>query len=128
MKRLTLYLAVAALTFGIGISSQITRRPYSSTPHHPEILRIHVSLAKEHMNESFPNPAYHIYEISVENVSDRTVRGYALNYEDTYGPGYLAPCSCDGQTLRPGETKTRMVGGFTEGLKVGLDEVRFAGD
>lgn len=81
------------------------------------------------MNESFPNPKYHIYEISVENVRDKIVQGYALIYEDSYGRGFLAPCfSCKDQILRPGEAKTRRIGGYSEGLRVWLDEVRFAED
>jgi hypothetical protein len=127
MRRFLFYLATVLLTFGVGISSWFFSTFNPTKSPHVEPLRIHVSLAKERMNESFPNPKYHIYEINVENVGDKTIQGFALIYEDSYGRGYLSPCfSCKDQILRPGETKTRMVGGYTEGLKVWLDEVRFA--
>jgi hypothetical protein len=129
MKRLTIYLAAALLTFSLGIFSRVAVSFQWTKPRHSKPVRIHVSLAKERMNESFPNPNYHIYEISVENVSDKTIQGYALMYETSSGRGYLAPCySCKDQTLLPGETKIRSAAGYDKTLTVWLDEVRFVGD
>ncbi|HUQ32696.1 MAG TPA: hypothetical protein VM095_11285 [Pyrinomonadaceae bacterium] len=110
---IALFIAAALLTFSLGIFSHVTISFQWTKPRHSEPVRIHVSLAKERMNENFPDPNYHIYEISVENVSDRTIQGYALMYETSSGRGYPAPCcSCENQTLLPWETKIRSTAGL----------------
>lgn len=129
MKRFISYSAVALLTFGIGVSIQLTLPHDGTGAHSPEPLLIHVSPVEESAGGAAPDGEYMIYEVRVENVSGKIVRGYSLFYENSYGRGFMARCSsCEEQILLPGESKVRVREGFRGKPKFWIDEVRFAGE
>lgn len=113
MKRLTAYLSVAILTFGIGVLAR-TVNPFRAPQHEPaEPLLVTISPTTGPANSpgSFEN-----YIVTIKNVSGKTVRGYMLGFNcncriwtsddkpSPLGTAYVSP-SPDRQTLPPGESQ-----------------------
>lgn len=130
MKRLILYLSVALLTFVLGLFSWFANplRWLKAEPAEP--LRIHVISTNKVpgemlVNESGPSQLY-VVEVKVENVSDKTIAGYALGYEGLHGRGALPPFS-ERQILKPGESQWRVITSADEYPRVWVDFVNFVG-
>lgn len=113
MKRLTAYLAVAILTFGIGVLARSVN-PLKWLEHDPaEPLRATISPITRPANS---HVSFDYYVVTVKNVSGKTVRGYSLGLtcncrswdrdDNPYPPGitYMNP-NPERQTLRPGESQ-----------------------
>lgn len=135
MQRLTINLAVALLTFGIGVllwfasSSRLIKPPLS------EPLRL--TLFQERKSASLNVPFDH-YIVTVENVSSKTIHGYSLGHkcncrgQGTYGPypegiSFSNPTPAR-QLLKPGESQTQILYGEDlpiDQLKVWADLVHF---
>jgi hypothetical protein len=129
MNRCILCSAVALLTFGIGVSVRLSLSHDKAEAYSPAPLLIHVSPVGESAGGAASDGEYKIYEVRVENVSGKTVRGYSLFYENSYGRGFMARCSsCEEQILLPGESKVRVTEGFRGMPRFWIDEVRFAGE
>jgi hypothetical protein len=137
MKRLAIYLTVAILTFGLGVSVWLANplRWIKSQPSEP--LLITVSLVKNDLNSSVPSERY---LVTVKNVSSRTIRGYSLgvtcecqSWDDDgnfypHGIEFLIPVP-EAQTLRPGESQTIpfSADGLGRPFRVWADLVHFKG-
>ena len=111
MKRLTAYLGVAILTFGIGVLARSVN-PFRAPQHEPaEPLLVMISPTTRFAN---PQDSFENYIVTIKNVSGKTVRGYMLGFNCNcrgwesdlkpypLGITYIGP-SPDRQTLRPGE-------------------------
>jgi hypothetical protein len=136
MKRLAVYLTVAILTFGLGVSAWLANPLKWINTQPSEPLLITVSLVKNDTNPSVPSERY---LVTVKNVSDRIIRGYSLGFtcqcqswDDDgnfypHGIEFSIPAP-EAQTLRPGESQTMP---FADGpgnpFRVWADLVHFKG-
>jgi hypothetical protein len=136
MRRLLIRPASALLAFCLGVAAWSISLPAPSTDRQAEPLRVRVlSVEKESPVAARRGKvcAYR-YRVSVENVSGRVVRGYALHSETLTAPGSAALVYPDVelQTLRPGESRVETVehvlpaGAEAEGLRLTLEFVNFA--
>lgn len=112
MQRLTIGLAVAFLTFGLGvwIWFAASSRSIKPNPSEPLLVTVSPEIVKANANVQFDH-----YVATVTNVSSKTIHGYSLgrtcNCRDqgTYGPypegisfGNPIPAR---QLLKPGESR-----------------------
>ncbi len=135
MQRPTIRLAVAVITFAIGVllwfasqSTLIKLRP--SAP-----LRLALSHEIRAANRNIP---FDHQIVIIENVSSKTVYGYSLGHtcncrgQGTYGPypegiSFSNP-NPERQLLKPGESQTQIVSGYDlpiDQVKVWVDLVHF---
>ena len=140
MKRLTAYVGVAILTFGIGVLAR-TVNPRKLIQREPaEPLRVTMSPIKLSANSQV---SFDYYIVTVQNVSSKTVRGYALGHtcncrgwdsdDNPYpmGINYMNPIP-ERQTLRPGESQevpipVDLLSSRSSKPMVWVDLVHFAG-
>ena len=115
MQRLTLRLAVAFITFGVGVlfwSANPLRliKPYPSEP---------LLLALSERRTASSNIPVDHYIVTIRNVSSRTIQGYSLGHtcdcrgHGTYGPypegiNFSNPNPAR-QRLEPGESQTQII-------------------
>ena len=122
MKRLTLHLSIALLTFCLGISAWFVNPLGRIHSRLCQPLRIRVlSKTELVMTHGDRVPAINVL---VENVGKKTVRGYALRYESENGYGATVP-QPDLQILRPGESQIRAIPFLNEDIRVWADFVNF---
>ncbi len=137
MLRLLIRPASALLTFCLGVAVWFVILPAPSTNDEVAPLRVRViSVEKESpvIAGRRGNFCFYRYRVSVENVSGRVVRGYALDSETLTSPSSTARIfpDVDLQTLRPGESRVETLehalpaGGGGEGLRLTVEFVNFA--
>ena len=134
MQRLTLRLAVAFLTFGVGVLLWSANPLKWIQPHSAEPL--HLALSERRAASS--NIPFDHYIVTIENVSSRSIQGYSLGHtchcrgQGTYGP-YPEGMTFSNpnptwQRLEPGESQTRIISGHNQSIdqvKVWVDLVHF---
>lgn len=129
MRRPTIHLAVALLTFGLGISAWLLNPFGWVKPQPAEPLEIRIASTKVAdeilVNEAGSLKLYYV-EVIVRNVSDKTVAGYALAYEGPHGRGALLPYS-ERQILKPGEEQRQVISTANEKPRLWVDFVNFEG-
>lgn len=116
MQRLTIGLAVASLTFSLGVLLWFAASWRSIKPEPSEPLLVTFSPEIQKANSKVP---YEHYILSVKNVSSKPIRGYSLGHTcncragGTYGPypeginfGHPIPAL---QLLKPGESRGDVV-------------------
>jgi hypothetical protein len=137
MLRLLVRPALALLTFCLGVAAWFIILPAPSIDEQAAPLRVRViSVEKESpvIAGRRGNFCFYRYKVSVENVSGRVVRGYALDSETLTRPSSTAHVfpDVDLQTLRPGESRVETLehalpaDAGTEGLRLTLEFVNFA--
>ena len=140
MRRRTIHVAIALLTFGIGMGVWLINPVRWEPRRATEPLRVTLSTRKMAASPKVP---FEHYLVTVENASRRTVRGYALGYacnhpgvDDDRNPypsgiNFTFPAP-EIQALRPGESQTMPLpaDGLPAdelGRKVWVDFVHFRG-
>lgn len=135
MQRLAINLAVALLTFGIGVLLWFAGPLRLIKPQPLEPL--HLTLSQEKKTASSNVPFDH-YILTIENVSSKTIHGYSLGQtcncrgQGTYGPypeGIIfSNPNPTRQLLKPGESRTQILFGEhlpVDQLKIWPDLVHF---
>ncbi len=137
MSRLLVRPALALLTFCLGVAVWFVILPAPSTNDEVAPLRVRViSVERESpvIAGRHGNVCLYRYKVSVENVSGRVVRGYALDSETVTRPSSTAHIfpNVDLQTLRPGESRVETLehalpaGADAGELRLTLEFVNFA--
>ena len=131
MKRLTVNLGVALLSFCLGMLIWLANPERLMQAHPSEPLR--VTLSRERQSASSKVTFDH-YTVTVQNVSSKTIHGYSLGQtcsclgQGTYGPypdgiSFSNP-NPERQLLKPGDFQTQVI--FDDGLPV--DQLRVWAD
>ena len=136
MKRLTIHLIVALLTFIIGVAFWFVNPARWIQSHPNEMPRGHATTVSEPLRVSITSTNKATDELSkelgfqyeihlmLENMSDKTIRGYMLRHVSDCGTGGTVPHP-DKQILQPGETQFRILRWCGSNIRIWTEFVNF---
>lgn len=138
MKRLTCYLTVGLLTFGIGMFAWLINHRRSVDSQLSESVSLPIETpcadgaftvedqpeapARLVIDKAFCNESNWKAQLTLENTSNKVIRGYEIAYVDTYQYKKAGESSqgVSGISFWPGESKSLdFGGGFRHGLSYG---------